>query len=99
MDYMDLIAIETPSGIAEIFEAPGFSHIEPEDYVLVPTEFGGTKIAEVKATYTLGNYESDCFRFLVSVLDLEFPLLRVLATYSRKDLKYAEPETTGEEQE
>jgi len=72
------------------FEAPEFSRIEKGDEVIVDSlgkEKRGTAVA---VKHFNMNYDDEEFYFVVAAVRASLPLKRVIAKFTREDMKYEE---------
>lgn len=89
----DMVLVKFPEGTnVYAFEAPEFSGIKEGDEVLVDSlnkEKRGTAIA---VRHFNMNYDDTEFKFVVEAVRASIPLKRVIAKFTREDMKYKEEE-------
>ena len=66
MSYVDLVICETATGRTELFQAPKFSLLKPDDEVTVEVGKGQETLLKVKDVINLSN-QSDEYRFITEL--------------------------------
>lgn len=72
MSYVDLVICETSTGRTELFQAPKFSLLKPDDTVTVETEKGQEILLKVKDVINI-SIQSDEYRFITELFGVSEP--------------------------